>query len=103
MKNLSCSRSVPLPGHDYILPLSANESLANLRRALSLTMHLVSKENLLEADFSTSAVIITVAIQQAAVAKPVAVAVTRLLRQHARDAFGDAVSLSYYRIAEEGG
>jgi hypothetical protein len=103
MKRLGLPRSVPVIGQDHIFPFTADDGLANLLRTLSLTMHLVSKENLLDADFSTSAVIIAIAIQQAAVAKPVAVTVAGLLRQHAWNAFGDTVSLGYHRITEERG
>lgn len=56
-------------------------------------MHLIGKEDLLEADHSTGGVVVDVAVEKTAVSEALTVAVARLLDEDAGDLLGDAVDL----------
>jgi hypothetical protein len=86
--------------HFDVPPVAANNSLANLRRLLSLFVQLFGKENLLDADQSTGAMVVSVAVQQPAVPELVAIAVARLLGQHFRDLSRRSIRSGYASIIE---
>jgi hypothetical protein len=61
--------------------------------------HLVGKENLLDADESTGPMVGCIAVKEACVTELIAIAVARLLRQHAGNLVGDLIGACNHRGA----
>lgn len=66
-------------------PFATNNGFTNFCRCPSIFVQLFSKENLLETDRSTRAVVGPVTIKQAAVTESATVAIAGLLHQHTGD------------------
>lgn len=82
----------------HAAPVAANDGLPNFRSGLALLMELFCKEDLLDANESTGAVVGGVTVKQAPVPKLVAVAVAGLLRDDFGDLCGHAIRLGHDRI-----
>jgi hypothetical protein len=80
------------------LVLAARDGVADFRRRFPFLGHLVGKEDLLEADGSSGAVVGGEAVEQAAMPELVAVAITGLLGQHLRPAVGNFVDPRNHRV-----
>ena len=86
------------------MPIAANYGFSDLGGGNAFFVQLIGKDDLLAADHSTRAVRVLVAIEQPLVAVAfVAVAVTGLLRENARNAVGDFVDADLARVFEHRG
>ncbi len=83
-----------------ISPATTNDGFSNLWGRLALFHHLLCKEDLLDANESTSPVIGGIAVKQASMAEFVTVAVAGLLGRHPGDFSGCFISACHKRITE---
>ncbi len=83
----------------HISPVTTNDGFSNLCGRLALFRHLLCKEDLLDANESTSGVIGDIAVKQASMAETVAVA--RLLGRHLGDFSGCFIGARRKRMRTE--
>ena len=77
-----------------VFELLSHNRLPNFDGRLSIPGHLIGKEDLLDAELSTGAVLGRITVKKASVSNAVAHAVARLLRQHCGDFAGNGVCTS---------